>query len=199
MSDETQIIFPSKEVAKAVVSLVTGNRPAGWGRKSRSSYYTKHHAENLIDYVDKQIESGQDIFYPSKTFCEGPNGVSLRTLYLRINQSARFLCERLDPTNKYKEWWDSVHVSTNNDGLRIALKVRQPSITPMMVIAHGQMPRWRREFEEWIESSDMEPFVREGLLLSKEEIKKFSDEMDQLRSVIGNVNAFSVKVVKVNK
>jgi hypothetical protein len=201
MSDNTQVpvIFPSKEVANAVINIVSGKKPPGWGKKSRSSYYSRFYAEQIKKQIDLQLESGRDIFYHSSIFCEGPSGITLHTLYSKINQSIRFLCDRMDNDNKYRKWYDSVFIRREKDGLRISLRPKFDSIEPMLVVPRHQMSRWRREFDEWLESNTEEPFVRDSLALTNEEIREFNAELEGLKTVMGMVTSSTIKVLRVER
>jgi len=205
MSEENKplpaVIFPSMQTARAVVALVSGKKPVGWSKKSRSTYYSEFYAKQLLPAIDSQIKEGRDIFYPWDVFCDPKKQgtVSINTLYLKVHQQIKYICERMDPEGKYTTWYQGVHVRKKEGyGLRITLKPSEVAQKPVLMVHRSDMPMWRRDFDEWLESDDVEPFVRDNLALTADEVKTFLKEVEDLSSVICNITSSQIQVVKVS-
>lgn len=196
-------IFPNQEVSSAVTKLVLSKRPIGWSNKSNSPYYAKKCGEQIKVVADRMLETGEPQIYRYDIWCkEGdPFAISKNTLYTRINQSIRYLVERMDPDGIYREWYDSVVVRRDPLKGGVIIENKQSlinrEILPESILPSTHTAQWRKELDSWLESDDTDPFIKEHLALTPDEIKKLKQELTGLTNIMFDVTSFSVKVIKM--
>ena len=199
--DRFKEIFPSPQVAATVTRLVTSKRPLTWGRKSNSAYYKQSYALEIKKDIDHQLETKEDIIYSYRIWCEGPHAVSTTTLYLRVNMSIRYLIDKLDVDGKYQAWWDGCScIQERGMGIRISVTTNRRG-APMQgtfVQPKEADPLWRRQFDEWIEGDDTEPFVRERLALSDEEVRQLEQELSELVNIQADISHTKIAAIKMS-
>lgn len=197
-------IFPHPSTASAMVDLIVHKRPRGWSRKSNATYYKEIYAKQMRESIDTMIASGNRLIYRYETWCNEDHGdMSPSTLYLRINQSIRYLIEQMDTDeHKYAKWYETVRISREKNvgvivefipGLANESGFKPDVIEPKDI---GRPP-WERQMDEWLESNNNSPFVKEGLALAPEEIVTIKIKLQQLSNVMANVTSSSIKIVKV--
>lgn len=203
-------IFPSAQIAEKVVNILTSKKPPGWSSRSNAPYYRKVYAEDIKKYIDIMSETGQAICFDYETWCTVETGVSPATLYNRVNQSIRYLLDYLDADSKYKSWYELVTVERRRDvGVQITYipglgpknqeHNQVAKLTPRMVEAKASKPVWLRKFDEWIEDeSETEPFVKENLSLSPEEVTELKIRLAGLKHVEYSISQQYVKALKLN-
>ena len=197
-------IFPSKEVAARAVDLLTSTKPNGFGRRSNAPYFSKIYGDELKRYIDIMRQNKEDIVYRYSTWCTSESGVSRQTLYNRVNQSIRWILERDDKDHVYSEWYDTVLVNRVQD-VGVVVKYKpgfgnnaHTSMTPEMVTPAAHKPYWMRKMDEWIESDDVEPFVKENLALSPAEQTEIKIQLAQLSNVEYSVSGDAVRLIKTS-
>ena len=121
--DKLESIFPSPEVVAKVVDLVVSDRPKGWSRRSNAPYFKEMYARQIKADVDTMIDTGKRIIFRYAIWCDEENGgVSKQTLYVRVNQSIRFLVEKMDtPDHRYYNWYQKVNIH-QRQGLGIEIE-----------------------------------------------------------------------------
>lgn len=196
-------IFPSPQVASAVTDLVIHKRPRGWSRKSNATYYKEIYAKQIRDDIDKMIATGNRLVYAYAKWCNEEHGdMSPSTLYQRINQSIRYLIEQMDtPERKYDKWYETVKVERER-GLGVTIEFipglsSQSTFAAEVVEPKAHMRVWERQLDEWLESNDTEPFVKEGLALSPDDIVSMKNKFKQLSNVMANVTSSCIKIIKL--
>lgn len=194
-------IFPSPEVASAVVDLVVkGEKPQGWSRRSNAPYFKKIYAEQIKREVDKMIETKSSIVFRYSVWCND-NRMSPSTLYNRINQSIRYLVEKMDHDNYYQHWYESVKVERRTKvGVVIEYIAGMESdegFSAEPIMSREQMPLWKRKMEEWLEGDSIIPFVQEGLALTPDEILELKQQFAQLTSVAASITSSVIKIIKM--
>lgn len=209
ISNRLSSIFPSVQVANKVIDIVTSNKPYGWGPKSNATYFKEYYAKEIKEYIDKMMVSREPIIYRYSLFCNENTGMSKQTLYTKVNQSIRYLCEKMDtPDGRYRKWLDQVDVwrDSERDGVVIEYPAgfARPELNDVMpkpefIQPKEQMPRWRRELDEWLDSNSDLPYVQEHLALSPEEVKQIKIELAGLKGIQANVNGTSIKIIKYNE
>lgn len=197
-------IFPSPEVASAVVDLVVHNRPKGWSRRSNAPYYKEIYATAIKREIDAMIDSGgKELVFRYAVWCTDATGISPKTLYNRLNQSIRYLIDHMDTRDhKYGKWYEGVRIESKQ---KLGIVIRNIlGINEMPENAHTElvepkanMPMWMQKMEQWLESDEQKPFVQEGLLLSPEEIRKLNLQFMSLSSVAASVTSSCVKIIKI--
>lgn len=201
-------LLPQPTVASMVASIVASPRPLGWDRKSNSSYYAPRYGNEIKLAVDKQIAERRDIIYRYDTWCEGGKAtMNKSTLYQRIYQSIRYLCERMDGGDSkvapgtYNKWWREVHVERRKSvGVVIFYVVNDniPTLEAEHVKPRAEMPVWKQALEDWLEDSDDQtPFNRERLALTPEEVAALKGEFVGLTSVAASITSTYIRVIKL--
>jgi len=202
-------IFPSPEVASRIIDAFVSKRPMGYSDKSNLPYFKEVHALYMKKYIDLMMETGNDIVFPYSTFCP-PGDITPKTLYQKINQSIRYLVERLDNDQKiYAKWYELVDIDTtykNNTALRISfsrgivngqLDPNTPS--PIMTEPPQAMPPWRVKMENWLEGDDEKPFIVEKLALSPEQVTALrKDIKTNCPNVEASITFSHIKLIKTN-
>lgn len=218
MSDETQpssspkekfsTLFPDPVVKSKVMDILTSSKPLGAGRKSSYPYYKDSYAKEIQVEVDKMITNRSDIVFRFDSHCSSLD-ITERSLYLRINQSIRCLCDRHDPSGIYKEWYTCVRL-TIVKGLGIRISFR-PEFRHMLintlkadevmveenVVEISTMPKWKRDMDEWLESGETNSFVREKLALTDKEVKDLRMQLDDLQDIEADVKSASIKIIRL--
>ena len=195
-------IFPSPEVASKFVDMIVTNRPHGWSRHSNAPYYKEVYALHIKREIDKMIQSGNPIVFRYNQWCE-EGGMTPNTLYTRINQSIRYLIEKLDRDGKYKLWYEGITIRRKRGvGIRMdyvaGLCENATSLVADEVETETHTPKWKRDLDYWLESDNTTPFCQQGLALTPEEILSLKRELGGLSNVQCSIKSESVKVIKVN-
>lgn len=202
----TQIFKNPAQAAKVVDAIVQGPRPAGWSRKSMAPYYKELYGQEMKESLDTIMANRIDVIYDYETFEK--MGMSRNTVYLRVNQSLRYLMERMDPDHKYAKFYRECLQITKerNVGVRISLipEYRNSQVSefkPKPVMPKSEAPLWRRKLEAFLESAQPgdKPFIQEHLALTPEEIKALKESFYGVKGFLVNITSFSVKVVRIDE
>ena len=199
IKERLESIFPNPNTASSIASMISSPRPAGWSKKSNAPYFKQIYAEEIRAIIDQQIENNKDIVFQYHVWCNKLN-ISKLTLYNRVNQSLLFLFERLDPEGKYKKWYETVAITCPSDlGIVIAIIKRDAtkSLTAEFIVPRAEMPVWKRELDDWLESSDKAPFVKEHLALTKEEMHTLKSQFENLQGIMFEISHNSINLVKL--
>jgi len=197
--------FSNPSVAQKLVNLVTSNKPSGWSHKSNAPYFKRIYGAEIKEYIDKMMVDKQSIVYRYFVWCTDETGIAPTTLYNRINQSIRYLIENMDtPDHKYGQWYETVNISRQHDvGVIIAyipgfgnageVQLKAESIAPK-----SSAPVWMRKMDEWIEDNDnLEPFVKEGLGLSQQEIVNIKVKLAPLKNIQHSITESYVRLIRL--
>ena len=196
------VTFPSGRVANKIISMVVHNKPVGVSRRSQYPYYKENYAKWVKADVDRMIETKQELVYDYSVFCTEESNISPITLYARISQGVRYLIDHLDDSNAtYFHWYNDVEISKNKKlgGVAITWKpefVSGGNLHPRLAESVKEIPRWRRELDEWLESDQAKPFKKENLMLDSDVIKELNTEFDGVLGLFISVNSNSITVVK---
>jgi hypothetical protein len=213
MSDETdkkikerlEGIFP-EPVAGRIVDLVVSEKPMGWSRHSNATYYKPIYAQQMKADVDRMIEAkNQPLVYRYSVYCSGEGDMSEGTLYSRINQSIRYLIEKYGTQadrEYYRKWYQTVSLKRVR-GLGIIIKFIQGMEGAQLDNFKGdlttppeEMPKWKMEMEEWLEGTSIQPFCKEGLALTPDEIKELKNSFIGITSVMASITSHAVKIIR---
>ena len=199
INDRLDAVFPNPVTKAAVATMVASKRPVGWGRKSNAPYYKKDYAEEIRPCIDAQIETQKDFIYRYETYCKALN-ISQGTLYNRVNQGIRFLCDKLDPTGKYRDWFDHVDIDAKSNKVGIIFSItkntRGKNIQPEFIEPRISLPKWRQELDEWLESDSNEPFNKEGIILEPYTLKALREEFCKLKGIMADIRVNKIMIVK---
>ncbi len=203
IKERLKTIFPNPATASAVVDLVVhAKKPKGWCRKSNAPYFKEVYATQIKRDIDKMIadEGKSSITYRFAIWCGEDSSMSPRTLYARINQSIRYLIERMDtPEGKYAKWYETVRLETKH---RVGIVINyipgtQDNMAAELVASKETMPMWRMKMEHWLESDDDKPFLQEGLLLNPKDIADLKLDLGQLSHIACSITSSTIKLVKM--
>lgn len=207
MSDEIRNkireIFVSPELSAKVVDIVVhGNRPNGWSRRSNATYYREQYALQMKSTIDQMWIDRQDRFYSYETW----KHMSHNSVYLRLNQSLRYLVDNLDPDKKYARFLQMVSITRErNKGVKITFNEEfrhadTSSFSPAPVIPKSEAPKWKQKIEMWLEESEPgdKPFLLEGLMLSPEEVREVKLTFAGLKNVGASISHSTIRLIKMN-
>jgi hypothetical protein len=199
-------IFVNPKVAQRVVDMVTTDKPIGWSPRSNGPYYKSIYANEIKPFIDNMILTKEDIIYKYDVWCNAETGISPQTVYHRVNQSIRYLCERslpMEERQKYIAWYETVRVErVRNLGVRISFVIGfgggDKAPKPEMVTPNLTKPLWIRKMDEWLEDGDnYEPFVKEGLALTDDEIVDLKVRISQLVNVQASITRDRVALIRL--
>jgi hypothetical protein len=199
--DAVKSFFADPKIAARVVNVVTSKKPDGWSHRSTATYYNETYANEIKESIDYMIDTGQDIVFRFDTWCTGKTGYSVKTLYARINQSIRYLVEYLDVDGKYAKWFKAKKIHNTGESWTISFDktlsaYAQAALKPEFAMPKQEMPRWRQELDEWLESSKSGSFSRTGLQLSKDDVKTLNEYLSKITGILKEVTFSSVKIVR---
>jgi len=199
------VVFPSGRIASKIVNLVANNKPLGAGRRSQYPYYKSSYALWIKADIDKMIAAKADnlpLVYDYKTFCTTETNISEITLYARITQAARFLVEQMDDQEgTYHKWYEQIEISKNMKLGGVAIIWRSEfsagtNLRPRLSEPKVELPRWRRELDEYLESDMDEPFKKDNLLLGKDAVASLQKELEGVLGIFVSITTSSITIVK---
>jgi len=206
LNSELRRAFKDPETAARVANaLVPSSRPDGWSKKSNAPYYKEVYAKEIKDTLDSVMATKQDMLYSYADFEK--LGMSHATVYLRVNQSSRYLMKYMDPEGKYADiLMNKVSITKErNVGVRISLlpEYRETGtesvFKPKSVVPKSDDPIWRKKLEEFLENAQPgETFHKSGLALDPDEIKELNDSFISVQGFIANITSYEIKIVRVD-
>lgn len=193
-------IFPDEVTAARVVNAVTRKTPEHYSRKSNLPYYNEYMARLTMKEIDVQIKDKCPLVWYFNSY---PN-YTPQTLYVRINQSINFILDNLDPDGKYRQW-KSVTKVTRPPGVGVMIEYlpgfdanTEQVFSAVKTLSTEATQVWRRNMENWIEGEDNKPFVKEGLVLTNEEVRELKQGLSLVVGIACSINNTSVKIIRVN-
>jgi hypothetical protein len=208
LKDTVRQIFVNPKAVDKIVTLINHDKPAGWSHHSNAPYYKRIYADEIRPFIDRMMVDKQDIVYKYSVWCTESTNISPQTVYNRVNQSIRWLIEK-SPTSeereKYASWYELVKVErVRNLGVRISfipgfgLPSEGGELRPESVAPVSQKPVWERKMDEWIEDSDnYEPFVKEGLALTQDEIVDLKIRLNGLSNIQSSITQDRIALIRL--
>lgn len=182
------------EAAAVFIEESMRDRPKGWSRRSTASYYSEEFGQHVKDIFDQMLDTKQDVLIPLK------RNRSVDTLYLMLHQGCKYLLENMDTDNKYAILREAI-IMRRKKGVGVLVEYKQADEKGLGAVILDKKPdraEWRDRMEVWLNDSKVgEHFKVEGLLLSPQEIKELKITFHGIKSVICNVTAFSVKLLRI--
>lgn len=184
---------------KAILNAALANhlrkKPRGWGRRSRSPYYTNKNALGLKKLIDAMIETRQEIHIP---YVQDGASLSPQSLYLKINQGINYILEFYDEEMLYQTWREETEVKRDNPSF-IRIRYREGGCSPSgaLIAMESKEKIWLRDLEEWLESDSVEPYIREGLKMTPEQADTLAIELRTLKGIEFAVGPTFIKGIKV--
>ena len=194
-------IFANPAIAARVVDVVVHNKPPGWGRRTQAPYFKEPYGRMMLEVLEKMVATKQDVVFSLERF----KGKSLQTIYLMVNQSCRYVLEYYDSEKKWQRFLQCVSIRKER-GVGVRISIGQANrdrelidFKPVFVDPANTNPIWRDKLDKWLEESEVgdEPFHETGLALSVDEIKDLKISFAQLKNVLANISAHSIKAVKI--
>lgn len=209
MSEESQIkqILNNPQQAAKIVDILVSKRPQGWGRRSIAPYFNHKYGSEMLAVLDEMMKDQQDRLYSYEHF-QKQFGISKNTLYLRVNQSMMYVCEKMDtPEHKYAHFCSLLSIERKRDvGVIIRFKPEMRNgfmseFKPLPVIGKDELPTWKKELDDWLETAQPgdEPLLIERLALNPEEIAQVKASLNGIAGVNYNITSYSIKVIRVNE
>lgn len=205
-SDEVQRrinqIFVNPAVSAQVADIVIRKKPPGWSRKSQAPYFKECFGQEMKEVFDAMIKDRLDRVFSLEKFPK----LKMDTIYLRVNQSIRFLLTYLDDADKtYARFCEMIHV-TKDKGVGVRLSFLEGTrerevldFTPVPVMPKADEPLWKEKLDTFLEEGAVGvPFHIEGLALNSEQIRDIKLSVAQLKGVMLHVTAHSIKAIKIN-
>ena len=181
--------------------VTNGRRPQGWSRKSNATYYKSVYAEQFIKVLDAMFDDRQDRMYRYDQW----KHMTPASVYLRVNQSIRYLLDNMDPDQKYAKLLDMICITRErNVGVKLTFREEfrngSSEFSPSSVVPAAEMPRWKQRIEDWLNECEPggKPFILENLLLSPEEVRDLKLEFVGITNVMSSITSNSIKLIKVN-
>jgi hypothetical protein len=209
MSEESQIkqVLSNPQHAAKIVDILVSKRPQGWGRRSIAPYFNHKYGAEMMIVLDEMLRDKTDRVYNYDYF-QKQFGISKNTLYLRVNQSMMYVCEKMDtPEHKYARFCERLTVERKRDvGVIIRFKPEMrddftSEFKPKPVMGKEELPVWKEELDDWLAVAQPgdEPLLIEKLALNPEEIQQVRTSLQGLSGIIYNVTSYSIKVVRINE
>lgn len=200
---ELKAVFSNPKIQEAAVDLFVRKRPMGWGRRSVAPYYNEHYGKEAKVVLDEMMKDRKDVCYHYSEFLK-KFGISKETLYLRVNQSMRWVVEMMDDKDHTYGRFLAMLTIKRVPGLGITVRFRPEcrdgevsDFKPKAVDANDETPKWKEKLNQWLENTESEPvFLKEGLCLTPVEMEDIKASLNSVQGIMFNVTSFSVKVIK---
>lgn len=203
-SDKVKEIFQDSRLASKVVDLVITKRPANWGRRSVAPYFNEKHGKQMKEVLLEMMKTKEDQIFNYEYFKEKFN-MGRVSLYLRVNQSMRYVIEYLDDERQtFGRFCSMISINKIDAGviLRFKENCRDGDVNdfkPKSVIAKDAPPIWKEKLQDYLENAKPgdKPLLIEKLALTTNEIKELKISLSSVKGVLFNINSYSIKVVLV--
>lgn len=198
-------VFANPQTAAAVADVLVRNKPPGWSRRSCAPYYKERYALEMKDVLDGMMADRKDRVYRYDEFL-AKFGVSKESLYLRVNQSLRYLLENMDDDDHtYGRFQEMITITRErNIGIciRFIPEFREGDISnfkPESVRPKDEAPKWKQRIDDYLEDGEVgQPLLVDNLCLTPDEIATMKASFGGVKGLIYNVTSKSIKLVKTN-
>jgi hypothetical protein len=208
MSEESKIqqVLSNPQMSAKMVDILVSKRPQGWGRRSIAPYFNAKYGAEMIIILDDMSRDRQDRVFDYAHF-QKQFGLSKTSLYLRVNQSMKYVCEKMDtPDHKYARFCETLMVERKPTiGVIIRFKPEmrdgfESTFVPKPVMGKEELPVWKETLDNWLAVAQPgdDPLLIERLALNPEEIAQVKASLQGLKGIIYNVGSYSIKVIRIN-
>lgn len=194
-------IFKDPRIARLALDAIIGNKPANYGRRSRTSYYNEKFGNHMKSVADTMIEFRTDQCFHFSDF----PGLNPNTLYLRIWQGIKYLRDRMDTEEgKYKVWYSQTKTTREpNVGVLISWKEpfrdnMQVPFKPRAVKSPAETPMWKDEIDKFLSSKTKSQLHITGLSLTPEQLLELKSSFANTHGVICAFRSYEIKMIKTN-
>lgn len=190
--------LPNLEAKRRRDAIKDKDRPEGWSVYSNTQYYTPRFANELIPHLDKLLEDeDKEIVFSSKAL-----RVKTSSLYTRIYQGWKYLCDKMDPTGKYTSLRSKIAIKKQGLIVRLS-RSKAASYVDLKEGAEEEAVEftgWRDELVKYVEESadPSSSFERKALSLEEADIDwlvSYLGGLDDLIALI-KITDTGFKVVK---
>lgn len=180
-----------------------GIKPDGWSKNSRSPYFKPHFGEQMKAVLDEMMEDKKTRIYRYEDY-PNMNPVSLHN---KIIQSRMYVCEKMDPDGKYKQFCQclSIHkkkgvgivIAVMMDIMADILDEHRSSFTPTVLNSESDI--WHDRVMDFIDNGPTgQQLHLKNLALEPQEIEQLKTELGQLSTIALSVSASEIKIVKMD-
>ena len=126
---------------------------------SNRTYFTALNAAEIKVTVDLMLATSEDRILPYKDYRLRPN-----SLYIKVCDGLKFLCQYLDPENIYKNFRDRVKIAREEQGVTMRFIATGESLSL------NNFPKIREKVESFIEDESGVKLHLTGISLAPESI-----------------------------
>lgn len=205
MSQRLKNIFQNPQAQAKAVDLIVHNKPLGWSRRANAPYYKELYGKQMLEVLDKMMENKEDVVWHYVDFCK-QLGITQDTLYTRINQSLRYLFDKLDTAdNKYKKFYERCRLERQR-GTGIVLHIRRDmqdgvteNMSPRKLEPTEEIPKWKKKVDEFLTQSKVgEDLCLTNLALYPDQITQLRIQLAPLTCFFCNITSHTIKIVHIN-
>lgn len=205
--DQLEITPPSKTLLDALKELMTNpafqeqmakqvvnKRPPGTSSRSNYAYYREQFGLEMKVVFDEMMVSKKDKIYLYANF-----KISRTSLYLRVNQSIKYLLNELDFDGTYKKFKDQITVERVKTGVAIQFlkdKLQGIQFIPSDYEGEDKPRSIMQEIESFLQDDECKVFKKD-VMLSPEDIKQIELSLSPLETVNAVVLNHQIKIVKI--
>lgn len=205
VNERLKQVFSNPQTTAAVADVLVRNKPPGWSRRSCAPYYKERFALEMKECLDGMMVDRKDRVFMYDDFLKKHN-ISKESLYLRVNQSLRYLLENMDDDDHtYGRFTEMISITRErNVGvcIRFIPEFRDGNVSdfkPSAVIPKDEAPKWKQRIDDFLEDGEIgKPLLIDNLCLTPEEIATMKASFGGVRGLIYNVTSKSIKVIKTN-
>lgn len=196
-----RIVQNNPAIAQAVLDQAISKRPSNWSRRSNAPYYNEKYASVTKKVIDEMMIDRDDRLYPLTQF----PGKSIETIYLRLNQSWRYVMEKMDPDGRYRKFNQMFRIRRIKDvGVKIEMIEESKNdellntFVPLKVVDNEKKMTMPERIDAFIESAKVGGEFHEfGLCLTSDQIKDIKNSMADIQNFICKVTTTEIKIVRI--
>lgn len=195
-----------KRVADLLLSKGAEKRPTTWSGMTVASYYKERFALELKAVVDEMMKAyaAADLTDVEWSFKDYPE-MAPSTIYNKLNQSKRYLLEKMDIQGIYSAFFQLVNFTRERTGIRLsyARDIRNPNentFKPKKVISKYDGPTWKIKIQKWLDNAkEKERLHVKNLSLTPEEIDVANELLSNIHDILFEVTDEDIRIVKLTK
>jgi hypothetical protein len=195
ITDTIKQMFKDPDFIESIAGKHRYKRPIQTSRNSNFSYYRATYATETRFVIDAMMEDGKMREWSYADFPE----LSKSTVYMRVYWSIRFLCDEMDPTNKYKEFIEKLYINRKcKTGVRLEVLVNPAlGFNPRVVEQEKERTeRWQHEVEAFIEDPTRKILHLKNLNLNEEQRANLEASFADTDGIIAIITAKEIKIIK---
>lgn len=210
IEDKLKAVLVNPRLIKAAVRHITKTRPNGWGGRSNSAYYKEFYGQQMKDVYDGIASDGKPRWF---SYSEAKAiGLSAQSLYVRVNQSIRYLLEQMEtPDLTYAKLHRRIVIQRHiGEGIEIRLgmegdvsaaehHIRSMKPNTVVYAITRETPRWRQDLDKWLKDAKIgDEFLYDKLLLDKQQIDALEEEFNAVKDLLYSFTSTKIFIVKIS-